>query len=153
MNIAEIRVDLEKKKITRYILEALPEWFGLSDSREEYIRDSEGKLFFCAYSNEEPVGFLYLKETGKDTVELAVMGVLKEYHRKGIGKALFECAKKVICEKGYLYIIDEPVTVGTDICQHPRTTMDENAEFLAKRLLKVKMICELPLPFDGNLFG
>jgi len=24
-------------------------------------------------------------------------------------------------EKGYLYIIDEPITVGVDIFQHPRT--------------------------------
>ena len=46
-------------------------------------------------------------------------------------------------EKGYLYIIDEPVTVGTDVYQHPRTTMDANAEFLTKRPLKVKMIREL----------
>lgn len=46
-------------------------------------------------------------------------------------------------EKGYLYIIDEPITVGVDVYQHPRTTMDENAEFLTKRPLKVKMICEL----------
>ena len=46
-------------------------------------------------------------------------------------------------EKGYLYIIDEPIIVGKDIYQHPRTTMDENAEFLTKRPLKVKMICEL----------
>ena len=46
-------------------------------------------------------------------------------------------------EKGYLYIIDEPITVGEDIYQHPRTTMDKNAEFLTKRPLKVKLICEL----------
>ena len=46
-------------------------------------------------------------------------------------------------EKGYLYIIDEPVTVGEDVYQHPRTTMDENAEFLTKRPLKVKLIREL----------
>lgn len=46
-------------------------------------------------------------------------------------------------EKGYLYIIDEPIAVGVDIYQHPRTTMDENAEFLTKRPLKVRMICEL----------
>ena len=45
--------------------------------------------------------------------------------------------------KGYLYIIDEPVTVGLDICQHPRSVMDENVEFLTKRPLKVRMICEL----------
>ncbi|MCQ2446511.1 MAG: hypothetical protein MJ141_06495 [Clostridia bacterium] len=46
-------------------------------------------------------------------------------------------------EKGYLYIIDEPITVGVDVCQHPRSAMDKNAEFLTKRPLKVKMICEL----------
>ena len=32
-------------------------------------------------------------------------------------------------DKGYLYIIDEPVTIGVDIYQHPSTSMDENAEF------------------------
>lgn len=46
-------------------------------------------------------------------------------------------------EKGYLYIIDEPIIVGVDIYRHPRTTMDENAEFLTNRPLKVKLICEL----------
>lgn len=46
-------------------------------------------------------------------------------------------------EKGYLYIIDEPVDIQNDIYQHPRTTMDENAEYLTKRPLSVKMICEL----------
>ena len=95
MKVIEITDDLEKMKLTRYILEALPEWFGIPEAREEYIRDSAGKSFFCAYNEAEPVGFLYLKQTGKDTVELAVMGVLKEYHRNGIGKALFETAKKV----------------------------------------------------------
>ena len=46
-------------------------------------------------------------------------------------------------EKGYLYIIDEPVEIGKDIYQHPRTTMDVNAEFLINRPLKVKLIEEL----------
>ena len=47
--------------------------------------------------------------------------------------------------KGYLYIVDEPVEVGTDIYQHPRTTMDENAEFLTKRPLRVRMLYEVPV--------
>ena len=46
-------------------------------------------------------------------------------------------------EKGYLYILDEPITVGIDVFQHPGTVMDKNAEFLTKRPLKVKLICEL----------
>ena len=40
---------------------------------------------------------------GNDTVELACMGVLKEYYRNGIGKELFECVKKVIREQGYSF--------------------------------------------------
>ena len=112
MKVIEITDDLEKMKLTRYILEALPEWFGIPEAREEYIRDSAGKSFFCAYKEAEPVGFLYLKQTGKDTVELAVMGVLKEYHRNGIGKALFENAKKIACEKGYSFIQVKTVQMG-----------------------------------------
>jgi len=112
MNIVEVINDIDKKSITRYVLEALPDWFGIPEAREEYIQDSNDKIFFCAYEEEKPIGFLYLKETGKDTVELAVMGVLKEYHRKGIGKALFQSAKKVICEKGYSFIQVKTVQMG-----------------------------------------
>ena len=46
---------------------------------------------------------------------------------------------------GYLYVIDEPVVVGEECYQHPRTTMDTNAEFLTKRPLKVRLIGELPV--------
>ena len=95
MHIIQIANDEDKKRITRNILEELSEWFGIPEAREEYIRDSAGKVFFCAMENEKDLGFLYLKETGKDTVELAVMGVLEEYHRKGIGKELFTVRKRL----------------------------------------------------------
>ena len=112
MNIVEITDDLEKKSITQNILKALPEWFGIPESMEEYIQDSAGKPFFCARINENNIGFLYLKQTGKDTVELAVMGILEEYHRNGIGHALFEYAKKEICKKGYSFIQVKTVQMG-----------------------------------------
>ena len=112
MHIIQIANDADKKSITRNILEKLPEWFGIPEAREEYIRDSAGKVFFCAMENEKDLGFLYLKETGKDTVELAVMGVLKEYHRKGIGKELFNRAKKAAKEMGYSFIQVKTVQMG-----------------------------------------
>lgn len=111
--ICEILNILEKKNITRYILEALPDWFAVAESREAYIEDSVNHIFFAAFIDEKPVGFLYLKETGKDTVEIAVMGVLKEYHRKGIGKKLFEAAKRTAHEKGYSFIQVKTVKMGT----------------------------------------
>ena len=46
-------------------------------------------------------------------------------------------------EKGWLFVIDEPVKIGVDIYPHPRTTMDENAEWLSRRPLRVKLIAEV----------
>lgn len=46
-------------------------------------------------------------------------------------------------QKGYLYVIDEHIEIGEDIYPHPRTTMDENAEFLTKRPLAVRLIGEV----------
>ncbi len=112
MEIKQITDNPEKQNITRYVLENLPEWFGIPESVEEYVRDNAGKNFFCAYEENEPAGFLYLKETGKDTVELAVMGILKKYHRNGIGRELFYSAKKFASEKGYSFIQVKTVQMG-----------------------------------------
>ena len=63
VRISEVEDPVEKQKITRLILEALPEWFGLPDSREDYITESSKRPFFVAYSEEQPIGFVYLDET------------------------------------------------------------------------------------------
>ena len=55
MRIIQIENDEEKKHITRNILEALPDWFGISEAREEYIHDSMKNVFFCALENEKKV--------------------------------------------------------------------------------------------------
>ena len=112
MTIREITENAEKREITRMILEALPDWFGVAESREEYIRESDGQPFFAAYDGERPIGFLYLKETGKDTVSLYVMGVLKEYHRHGTGRALFEAAKQAAVRMGYSFLQVKTVRMG-----------------------------------------
>ena len=112
MRIIQVTNDEDKKHITRNILEALPEWFGIPEAREEYIHDSTGKAFFCAVENEKDLGFLYLRETGKDTVELAVMGVLKTHHRKGIGRGMFDEAKRIAAEHSYSFIQVKTVQMG-----------------------------------------
>ena len=101
-----------RRRIARAILEALPDWFGIRESREEYIKNSGTQTFFAAYRQERPVGFLCLKETGKATAELAVMGVLPEYHRQGIGKALFDAAEKEAVETGYQFLQVKTVAMG-----------------------------------------
>lgn len=102
----------EKRAIAKKILELLPEWFGIEESREEYIQESMEQDFIAAVKDNSPVGFLCLKETGKDTVELAVMGVMKEYHRQGIGRELFAAAKELAIKQGYSFMQVKTVQMG-----------------------------------------
>lgn len=101
----------EKAAIVRTILEALPDWFGVPESREQYIRESANQTMIAAIE-EAPIGFLCLKPTGKDTVELAVMGVLQEYHRQGIGRRLFEAARDIAKGEGYSFMQVKTVQMG-----------------------------------------
>ena len=110
--IIQVEDAKEKEIISRKILEALPDWFGIPEAREEYVKDSVNQLFFAAMKEEKPIGFLCLKETGKDTVELAVMGVLKEFHRQGIGRKLFMLAKNKAVKDGFSFIQVKTVQMG-----------------------------------------
>lgn len=112
MDIRQITDDAERAHIAREILEALTDWFGIPESREDYIRQSAGKPFFCAYDGDVPVGFLCLKQTGAVTAELAVMGVLKEYHRQGIGAKLVAQAKTAAAAGGYRFMQVKTVKMG-----------------------------------------
>lgn len=112
MEIREITTAGEKQRIARLVLEALPDWFGIPEAREDYIEKSAGQPFFAAFDRERAIGFLCLEKTGKDTAELYVMGVLKEYHRHGVGKALFAAAKRRAKELGYSFLQVKTVQMG-----------------------------------------
>ena len=112
VSVSEITSPNEKKAISRDILEALPDWFGIPEAREEYIKQSAGEIFFAAIEGDKAVGFLTLKRTGEATAELAVMGVRKEYRRQGIGKALFAVAKTRAAELGYSFLQVKTVQMG-----------------------------------------
>ena len=102
----------EKSKITRSILEQLTDWFAVPESREEYISGCRDWIYAADFEGDVPVGFICLKETGKATAEIAVMGVLKEYHGKGIGRRLVEQIKKAAKGIGYEFLQVKTVKMG-----------------------------------------
>ena len=110
--VKEIYDKTEKQRISRNILEALKEWFEVDESREKFIAESADQLFIAAEEDGKYVGFLTLKQTGNATVELAVMGELKEYHRKGIGREIFELAKETARSQGYAFMQVKTVQMG-----------------------------------------
>jgi len=102
----------ERRKISRSILESLTDWFEVEESREQYIKESADQPFWASVDGDVYEGFLCLKETGRTTMELAVMGVRKECHRKGIGRRLFAAAKDYASMHGYEFIQVKTVKSG-----------------------------------------
>ena len=110
--VVQIKDSEEKRVIARTVLEALTQWFEVEESREGYIRDCVDWTFLAAKEDGKVQGFLCLKETGNATVELAVMGVLKEYHRNGVGRELVEKAKEIAKSEGYEFMQVKTVQMG-----------------------------------------
>ncbi len=102
----------ERWKISREIMESLTDWFEVEASREQYIAESAEQPFWASVNGNVNEGFLCLKETGKETMELAVMGVRKECHRKGIGRKLFAAARDYAARQGYEFIQVKTVRSG-----------------------------------------
>ena len=102
----------ECRKISREILESLTDWFEVEASREQYIAESAEQPFWASVNGNINEGFLCLKETGKETMELAGLGVRKECHRKGIGRKLFAAARDYAARQGYEFIQVKTVRSG-----------------------------------------
>lgn len=102
----------QKEIISSTILNDLPDWFGLPESTLEYIKCSQELPFWAEVENNIIKGFIVLKETSSCTVEIYVMGVLKEMHKNGIGRRLFNTFYSYAKEQGYLYMQVKTVQEG-----------------------------------------
>ena len=112
MEIKLINETAARREIAREILADLPEWFGIPESTEEYIRESGNMPFFAATDAEEHIGFMSMKETSPFTCEIYVCGVKKRCHRCGAGRALFAAFTAYARAKGYEYVQVKTVAAG-----------------------------------------
>ena len=70
------------------ILRALPDLFGIEKSLSQYVKDANVMPTMLAKDDDLIVGFLTIKKHFSYSAEIHCMGILPEYHRKGIGKLL-----------------------------------------------------------------
>jgi len=103
--IREVIDDCIKSDITKCILSELPEWFGNEQSLLNYVETVKGKAFYCAYDGDNAIGFISLKFNNPYTTDIYVIGILKKYHRKGIGKQLIEATEQYIKSKGFKFLM------------------------------------------------
>ena len=66
-NVFSITDSCEKMRIAREILEALPEWFGIPEARENYIKNSADQLFFTCKNIYHSAFRQFIKEFMTET--------------------------------------------------------------------------------------
>lgn len=102
----------EKRAIARRVLVDLPEWFGMPEYTNAYIDESADMPFWASFAQNEPMGFIALKETSRYTAEVFVMGVMKRFRRQGVGRELFGAFSAYAKEKGYEFLQVKTVDEG-----------------------------------------
>ena len=104
MQIERVSAPDEKSEICERILKSLPEWFGVPASVERYIHDVRETPFFTVRADGVVAGFAALKEHNEHTAEILVVGVLPEYHRRGVGRTLISAAELFCRDTGRSFL-------------------------------------------------
>ncbi len=102
----------ERSAIASEVLLDLPEWFGIPEYTENYIRECAKMPLWVYEVFGESVGFIAIKETSLYAAELNVMGVKKAHHRSGVGKALFAVMLSSARSQGYEFLHVKTVDAG-----------------------------------------
>lgn len=127
MRIKKIKMEQEKSRICRNIIESLPAWFGIPEANEEYVQGVAETDFYTAYMFEKEVGFFSIISHFKETSEIYVCGVLPDFHRLGIGKKLLRKSEEDLRKQKKKFL-----TVKTLSSSHPDKGYALTREFYKK---------------------
>lgn len=103
--IKEIRNNDIKQTICKSVLLDLPEWFGIEEARRHYIDEVVNYPFIALFVGDKAVGFYSLREENSNVLDMYVLGILKEYHGKGLGRKLQEYVNEYAKKNGYSYVM------------------------------------------------
>jgi GNAT superfamily N-acetyltransferase len=85
-------------------LGALPTWFGIPASVEDYVATADRSPTVIASLGDREVGLLTLVRHSEFAAEVYVMAVLPEHHRQGVGRALLGYAETVLAADGVEFL-------------------------------------------------
>lgn len=82
-------------EVCKGVLGALPEWFAIPEAVNGYVSVAEKSPTLVATDSEtrQDVGLLTLVTHSPWSAEIYVMGIVPEYHRRGIGRQLVAAAE------------------------------------------------------------
>jgi coenzyme F420-0:L-glutamate ligase / coenzyme F420-1:gamma-L-glutamate ligase len=89
-DVVQLEDPAERSRLAEAVLRDLPEWFGLEEPIRAYVEEAAALPTFALLPD---LGFLCLKRHTANAAELYVMGVRRELHRQGLGRALVAAAE------------------------------------------------------------
>jgi len=95
-----VAFDVSMTEDCERILRALPEWFGIPASNEEYLRSLPRLTTFVACLGEAVVGFIALERHFPESAENHVLAVHPGCHRQGIGRGLVNHSERWLRGRG-----------------------------------------------------
>ncbi len=88
-----VQLTKDKELVCRTVLQALPHWFGIPESVDNYVLNAAHQPMIAAFDGDEAIGMLTLAYHSPWNLEIAAMGVMPDFHRKSVGRMLIEAAE------------------------------------------------------------
>jgi len=117
VTVVEIEDGAERSRVAERVLRDLPEWFGIEEATEAYIREA-ADLTTLAVGD---AGFLCLKQHTPRAAEIYVMGVRRDAHRTGIGRTLVRAAEAWCAANGIDYLQVKTLAATREDANYSRT--------------------------------
>ncbi len=108
-------------RVCEQILRALPDWFGDLTAARSYVKNAESLQSFVACITETTVGILTFKLYLERAAEIVVMGVLPEYHRRGIGSRLHLALESHLRNRNVEYLQVKTLDDSAESAAYKRT--------------------------------
>jgi len=94
----------QKSDICFKVIKNLENWFGNEDANRQYSLGVREEYFLSAQIGDIPIGFISIKNHNQFTGEIYVMGILEEFHNKGIGRKLIEIASEQLIKENKRFL-------------------------------------------------
>ena len=108
-------------KVCKKILRSLPDWFGIEESIMQYIKDADKMLTMIVRNETNEIGFLTIKKHFKESAEIHCMGILPQYHGKGIGKILIKKLENYLKDSGVKMLQVKTISEDSDCKFYTKT--------------------------------
>ena len=96
------------------ILRSLPDWFGIEKAIVQYIKDADKFDTMIVKNENQEIGFLTIKKHFKESADIHCMGILPQYHRKGIGKQLIKKVELYLKNEGVKMLQVKTISENSD---------------------------------------